>query len=258
MIRRLTTSVRARLETRATVQLARRMAAVRCSPPIASFSFDDVPLSAYREGVRALEACGGLGTFYVAGRLIAARDGHEPMLGPEEILDLCERRHEIGCHTFAHRRAGGRETADIHADLDENARALGKVIPGVTLMSFAYPYGEVSLRLKRVAGSRFQTCRAIKAGVNAGAVDLALLRANAIYSTTYSSASIDALLARAVERQGWVIFYTHDVRSRPSAYGCEPEQLRWAIERAREAGLEILPVGEAVRQAVIEPAATPR
>lgn len=248
-MRRVGASVRARLTAVARRRLARRRVALRCAPPVASFTFDDVPLSAYATGAHLLESHGAHGTFYVAGGLVGARGRDEPMLGAEEIRDLAARGHEIGCHTHDHAKPAGRTAPEFEADLARNARALGVVLPGTTLSSFAYPFGEVTLGLKRAAGARFGTCRTICRGVNAGGADAAFLLANALYGMSPDPGRIDRLLASTVARSGWVIFYTHDVRAKPSRYGCTPEHLDAVIRRVCAAGVEILPVGAALEHA---------
>jgi len=249
LIDRIVTSLRYRAGAGVSRALARRPALLRCDPPVVSFTFDDVPRSAVATGAELLEQRDARGSYYVsAGRLGQSGSG-ERILDAADVTALAGRGHEIGCHTFAHARPGGRHEPEIEADLDENARALAGILPGLRLSSFAYPFGDVTLALKRAAGRRFATCRVIRGGVNAGRVDLALLRATPIYGATIDPAGLDARLDEADARRGWLVFYTHDVRENPSAHGCTPEVLARTLDAVLARGFRVLPVREALELA---------
>ena len=53
----------------------------------------------------------------------------------------------------------------------------------------------------------------------------------------------------AVAKGGWLIFYSHDVATEPSAYGCTPSLLRHALEAASRRNVPIVSVAEALRWA---------
>jgi hypothetical protein len=71
--------------------------------PLVSFTFDDVPASACREGAAILEAHGVRATYYVCagGRGAASPCGR--LASADDIAALASRGHEIGCHTYSHR-----------------------------------------------------------------------------------------------------------------------------------------------------------
>ncbi len=76
---------------------------------------------------------------------------------------------------------------------------------------------------------RFDSCRGIYQGINAGIVDLALLRVIELYDRTLTREKLDRVLRETRERNGWLIFYTHDVADPPSWIGCSPRLLRDTI-----------------------------
>ena len=57
-----------------------------------------------------------------------------------------------------------------------NGEALRELCPDIEITNFCYPFGRVSLPRKRQLEGRFDSCRGIYEGINAGIVDLALLR----------------------------------------------------------------------------------
>ncbi len=76
--------------------------AMRNTAPLVSFTFDDVPDSAYTNGAAVLEQHGVRGTFYIATGTLGAADSHWRVIGRDQVRALHERGHEIGCHTFSH------------------------------------------------------------------------------------------------------------------------------------------------------------
>jgi hypothetical protein len=116
--------------------------------------------------------------------------------------------------------------------------------------SFSYPFGHVSIASKRDVGARMSSGRAIFAGINGPKVDLNLLRANSLYGDTDQLAKVELLLSENEKQRGWLIFYTHDVRSDPSNWGCTPALLKRTVELTLKKGFSVLPVGEVVDMAV--------
>ena len=61
-------------------------------------------------------------------------------------------------------------------------------------------------------------------------------------------------MRRAIERVlrncGWIALYTHDVWGNPSPYGSTPQMLSDALAMVNEAGIEILPMRDAVKVAI--------
>ena len=84
------------------------------------------------------------------------------------------------------------------------------------MTNFCYPYGCVSLLRKLQLQKRFDTCRGIYEGINAGIVDLGLLKVIELYDRTLTRDKLRHVLRRARDRNGWVIFYVHDVAEQPS------------------------------------------
>ena len=114
--------------------------------------------------------------------------------------------------------------------------------------SFSYPFGDVTLAAKKIAGARFATCRSTIKGVNQGNIDLAALRSEFLSSRLNPMKRAYSQIAEVVRRRGWLIFCMHDVAPTPSPIGCTPEQLESAVAAALAADCDVVTVEEAYRR----------
>lgn len=223
--------------------------------PIVSFTFDDVDESAVFNGSRILERHGIRGTFYVAGGLSGTRYQRWLFASSESVRALSVRGHEIGCHTYSHPDVQTLDRDGIEAELAANRDFFAALDAGISLDNFAYPYGSVGLPQKSVVQERFWSCRGVRPGVNAGRIDLGQLRAVRLYDVTLDADGIDAWIDEARRRNGWLIFYTHDVAASPTEHGCSPALLECAAARAKHAGFACLTVRDAMTEIGYAPAA---
>jgi peptidoglycan/xylan/chitin deacetylase (PgdA/CDA1 family) len=151
---------------------SRRVLPVRIDGGIVSFTFDDVPESAISAGSKVLEKHGASGTFYLAGGLADTNGETEPFFHAESVAELIARGHEVGCHTFSHRRVSDIPGAAAVEECERNRQWMAAIAPDYSLCSFAYPEGAVSVAAKRALGDRFVTCRWNQDGINVGNVDM--------------------------------------------------------------------------------------
>lgn len=228
-----------------TPRIRYRTARARLQRPVASFTFDDFPSSAWTEGGPLLEAYGAKGTFFTAGRYCGRHEEGIAYYNADELRALHAAGHEVGCHTYSHRRSSQVDSAELQADWDRNAAFLRDVLGPVELKSFAYPYGDASPRAKALASKRFPVSRGIWKGVNRGAVDLAQLRVQPLEIRSWTAAAVEERVRRAQAAKGWLVFFSHDVTDRPSPYGATPAMLEHALAAVRAAGFDILPVRDA-------------
>jgi peptidoglycan/xylan/chitin deacetylase (PgdA/CDA1 family) len=217
--------------------------------PMVSFTFDDVPKSAATVGAPMLEEYDGRGTFYIAGSLVDQKDDHWAGISADDIVGLHRRGHEVACHTFSHARAIDLDASAMSAEMEKNRRYLGALDPSIRLENFAYPYGVGSLPRKRQLGKAFRSSRGVLPGINSGTVDLHYLRATPLIDLQIDYDGIDRAFGEAVAKAGWLIFYSHDVKTVPSPYGCSPSLLRHALEAALSHNVPVVSVAEALRRA---------
>jgi peptidoglycan/xylan/chitin deacetylase (PgdA/CDA1 family) len=236
------------LRRRALCSLYRRTVPLGNAGPIVSFTFDDFPRSAYAVGGAVLESFGARGTYYATGGLMNVVNELGELFVADDLDSLVARGHELGTQTYQHSSCRSIPLAAFVEDVQKGMRAMERV-KGHNATNFAYPYGHVTLRSKKILGPALTSSRSIFPGVNGPEIDLNLLRANKLYGDVEQSQLIEDLIAQNVLQKGWLIFYTHDVRPRPSEYGCTPALFEFAVSRAAESGSRILTVQKALAEA---------
>lgn len=213
---------------------------------IASFTFDDFPKSA-TNGARVLENYKARGTFYVAFGLADTENHLGRMYNLDDVRALHEAGHEIGCHTYSHvdcRQAG---VEVVLAEVSKNDMAHRAVIGDAKMTNFAFPFGASSFASRRALRDRFVCCRGVQAGINSGPGDLTYLRSVHLYHHLFDEQQVRRFIDRSKSLGAWIIFYTHDVSTNPSAFGCTPQELE-AIVAYASCSMPVVTVREAVRR----------
>jgi peptidoglycan/xylan/chitin deacetylase (PgdA/CDA1 family) len=206
--------------------------------PMISFCFDDVTENAISVGAELLEARGLRGSFFVCAGLLGQTGHMGPYATRDQVVRAAAAGHEIGCHTYAHLDCGQAKANDIAHDLDRNASTLADLgLPPAT--TFAYPFGDVSAEAKRVAGPRFQLCRALHHGVIRPGADLN--QAPAVGIEGDEGEAVARRWMRTASRQGaWLILYTHTLGQTAGEFGCRVETFSRLIDEAIAKDFEIV------------------
>lgn len=241
------------MKTRVSNRLSRHFCTtpfkLRNQRPIVSFTFDDFPESAAAAGAPILDEHDARATFYVAGDLVDKWCGHWRGVRADAIVELHRRGHEIGCHTFSHVPAADFDAARLAAEIEENRRYLLDLDPSIRLDNFAYPYGLGSVWHKTQLAKIFRSSRGITPGINSGIVDLQYLRATPLINRHIDEKGIDRIFDASVDKNGWLIFYGHDVAAEPSPYGCTTSLLRYALDAAAKRNVAVMTVADALSAA---------
>jgi peptidoglycan/xylan/chitin deacetylase (PgdA/CDA1 family) len=220
---------------------------LRNKTPIVSFTFDDIPRSAATTGAGILEDHGARGTFYVSGGLVGTASPDWTNVEAQDIVALHDKGHEIGCHTFSHKRACDLDARTLADEIKRNRAYLRTLKPSIEVENFAYPFGYGSYVRKGQLKKEFKSCRSIAPGVNSGTVDLQFLRALPLIDYRIDRSAIERAFDEALNTNGWLIFYSHDVAGRPSPYGCSPALMNHALEAASIRKIPVLNMAEASR-----------
>ncbi len=235
-----------RVERKLVRGFRRKSVALRNEHGVVSFTFDDVPQSACREGRRILEDHDALGTFYVAGGL----EGQVLLSGPihtrVDLEALVEAGHEIGSHGYSHANYQDLSAEGIEKDIEDNNLYFTKLGFDVPPVNFAYPFGNVGFVAKSICSRHFTTARGVWTGVNIGVADLLQLKSMPLYNSAMVETDIDKLFEIAAQRKAWLIFVSHGVVDDPDPYSCSKRLLIYALDRALNVGLEILTVRNAI------------
>lgn len=212
--------------------------------PLLSITFDDFPASAAADGAKILEEHGARATFYASATLAQTDGPCGRNFEADDVRRLVMAGHEIGCHSFAHHDAAGR---DVFASLDDLARNRDALMQmgAPSPRAHAYPYGETTGRLKDGLPPRFESARGILPGLNHGPSDLAQLRAYPMFGAGWQ-ARLRLALKRAAPRNAWIIAFTHDVRDAPSAWGTRGADLDALLHEAHRLGFTVMPVSAAL------------
>jgi peptidoglycan/xylan/chitin deacetylase (PgdA/CDA1 family) len=224
----------------------RRTLSIKTPVPIVSFTFDDAPVTAFREGRGILKQFGARATYYVSLRLLNAETEVGKIASVGDLARAVDDGGELGCHTFDHLDAWHTSSAAFMASVARNGEALHRILPGARFTTFAYPKSGAKLSLKLALGKSFMCCRGGGQTTNADSADLNLLKACFLDRRTgIDTEFIRTLVDYNAARRGWLILATHDVTADPSPYGCTPEFLEAIVQYASRSGALLLPVGEA-------------
>jgi peptidoglycan/xylan/chitin deacetylase (PgdA/CDA1 family) len=238
--------------------LARRLpvktASARAARAVASVTFDDFPKSAWTVGGPLMARYGARATYYTAGTFAGRIVDGITYYDTGDLTALRAAGHEIGCHGFAHEPVPSLSTAALRADVARNTQFLRGFNGGQAPVSYAFPFGDTTLRTKLFYARRFATTRGVHPAVNSGTLDLAQLGTIGIETCTWNEDHMARAIAQAKAARGWIVFHTHDVSDSPSPYGCTPAMLESVLKTLGSAGIEVVPMREAVRVATGEDA----
>jgi peptidoglycan/xylan/chitin deacetylase (PgdA/CDA1 family) len=230
-------------------QCCRRMVAVKLITPIISFSFDDAPRTAFRNGGDILKAHGVRGTYFLSLGMLGTESPSGIIASKDDLHRAVEEGHELGCHTFDHKDSWKTKAEVFEQSVLKNRQELAIILPDTVFSSFAYPLCNPSPANKRRMGKLFNFCRGGGQTLNVGMADLNLLKA--FFLDVRNGDTIDTvrrLVDRNAESRGWLIFATHDVTENPSPYGCTKAFLEEVVAYSSTSGAHLLPIGEVIRE----------
>jgi peptidoglycan/xylan/chitin deacetylase (PgdA/CDA1 family) len=101
-------------------------------------TFDDGNLDIFQNAYPILKKYGFAATFYVVDQYIAGQD----MISSEQLIELTKNGWEIGSHSEHHTNLTA-ENADLETEIRLSKVNMERKL-GITINSFAYPYGQVN------------------------------------------------------------------------------------------------------------------
>jgi len=229
-------------QRRAAKWLARRQFTLPPGRSIVSFTFDDFPRSALFNGGAILERHDLAGTYYASLGLMKQMTLTGEIFHPEDLPQVLERGHELGCHTFDHCPAWETSPAAFEASVVRNAGVLRQLIPKAAFHTLSYPISYPRPATKRRCARHFACCRGGGQTFNTGTVDSNYLSAFFLEQSRDDPKAIKTVIDATLHAGGWLIFATHDVDDHPTPFGCAPRLFDDIVNHAVKSGAEILPV----------------
>ena len=185
------------------------------------------------------------GTYYVS---LGLMNRHLPAgrgFSAEDLRDIVDEGHELGCHTFAHCHAWETQPAAFEESVLENKRALEELLPTASFRSLSYPIATPRPQTKLRVAKYYSCSRGGVEAINVGTTDANNLSAYFLEKHRGDADSLKRLMDENSRARGWLIFATHDVAPSPSPFGCTPEFFREIVSYAASSGARVLPVAEA-------------
>ncbi|MGA0556647.1 polysaccharide deacetylase family protein [Larkinella sp. VNQ87] len=120
-------------------------------PKPVMITFDDGDLDQYETATPILEKHKFKAAFFIMTVAIGRR-GYQPYMDKQQIKDLADRGHAIGCHTWDHHNVKKYQGPDWVTQIEEPTKKL-EAITGKPVRHFAYPFGlwnhEATVELKK-------------------------------------------------------------------------------------------------------------
>ena len=214
---------------------------LKLKEPVVSFTFDDIPRSAVTNGESILKKYNYSGTYYISAEFMRQNGFDFEGVDSRIMQQIVEGGGELACHTYSHLHFFTSSRGQIISDLERNQQFVERIVLGYKLENFSYPFGEQTSIARAVIGKRFKSGRSIYRGINNDKVDLNCLKSVRLYESTGQEELI-SIIDTAIRKNGWIIFYTHDVAPNPSREGCSPGHFEAIVRYCFEKKLKVLPV----------------
>ena len=133
--------------------------------PIISFSFDDFPRTALTAGGSILQDAGVRGTYYVAPGLMIPQTTSVRISAEKTCEIFWQQGMSWQVQTYSHASARTSGFANYVNDVEKGYQNLAETFGLNASRQFSYPYGEITLRVKRTVGAKMQSCRGIWPGL---------------------------------------------------------------------------------------------
>ncbi len=207
---------------------------------LVSFTFDDAPDSAFVNAGKEMALHNLNCTFYVSSIFEEKKSNAKYLWTHEHLKKAFKQNHEIACHTYSHFHAyGGFDFDHISKDLQKNTNELERIVPGLKIENFSYPFGEQNIAVRKAVKNKYNSARGINPGSNVNQIDLFNLKSVQLYEKSNPIEKLEKIIDEFNRTGGWLIFYTHDVKEDYSKYGCSPKYFKEALNMCRSYEFEI-------------------
>ena len=237
-------SLSARVNRRLTPFQAKRNLNLNLDRPIISITFDDCPKSVIQNAVPLIEQEGWQASLYMAMGLCGFTNHLGLHMSEDDVKAAYASGHEIADHTFSHVDATTISLEELKKEINKNQARINELgLP--PSQTFAYPYGQTNVKIKKYMEKKFKGARGITSRVHRSTIDLNQINSNRLYSGQKFD-SLAKEISDLKQNPGWMTIYTHDVRDTPSQFGCTPEEFKHTIEAIKNSGARVMTVANAI------------
>ena len=240
-------SISKRIARRVVNKQARRIVRLNLERPIVSFTFDDCPKSAIDNGVTKLELEGWKSTIYIASSLFGTTNHLGLHMDEADVMAAHKAGHEIGGHTFSHCDLSEMSLEDAKADINKNRQAF-RAASLPPCPTFAYPYGQTTVDIKKALSPQYQGMRGIVSGAMRGKADLNQINSSPLFTGEPVTKLLEQI--NSLAPNSWLTIFTHDIRDNPSKWGCTPSEMDAVITAVKNSDADVLTVADAIEKII--------
>src|SRR5947209_4458424 len=130
MTSRFFTRIKGRYQRSVAAAFFTRKLALQSDVSYISFTFDDFPRSALRQGGAILAKFGLHATYYASFGLINTVSETGQIFIKDDVRELLRSGHELGCHTFSHCDSWSTRPDAFEASIIKNQRMFDALVDG--------------------------------------------------------------------------------------------------------------------------------
>lgn len=227
------------LDTRA-YQIS-QIASAQLSHPIISFAFDDGWESVYTKAYPALKQYGYTASVFVITKYSV--ESTPQYMNVEQLKTLQNDGYEIGSHSLKHCNLTELNSTDLAYDMETSKNLLQKA--GLSVDSFAHPFGKYSEATVAEAAQNFTYIRSSDSGLNDRYFDPHHIRVQTVLADT-SEETVRAWIEAAKSDNAWLILLYHRF-DESGEYSTATDQLQSHLTMIKSSGIEVLPIAQAAR-----------
>ena len=227
------------LNLKITAHLPVKIVKNKANRPLASISFDDFAKSAWQVGGKILDKYGVKGTYYAVGGFCGKVAEGVQQYDEDDLRELVAQGHELGSHTNKHTSVYTVSDAALRKEEADNKAFFNEVLGDYQVSTFAYPFGDISPRTKKLYSELYPLARGIRQGLNGKWFDMAQLKAVPIEARLWTPEFIENWVRHAKETNSWLCLFTHDICENPTPWGATPEMLDHAMAMLKKYEIEV-------------------
>lgn len=210
------------------------------APGTIVFTFDDTSRHDLASAAM-LEAYGFRGTYYVVTGFLGSGPAQ---LGPEDLVALRGRGHDIQSHTVSHPDLTTLSDADLRRELERSKVELEEILQA-PVRHLAYPYGAHDERVVEAAKLSYHSARAATDDVEATRIDDPFRTPGIVLKRDTSVEDAKRYVDLAVKEDRTVIFLLEAITTQPTEWDWTTSQFGALLDHVAKQGPAVKTIDEA-------------